>query len=381
MYCAKCGHEIREGAAFCAECGAPVSPRSNVQAPQEASATSQAQPAPEVPQAQPAPEVPQAQPVPSAPQVQATPSAPQSEQGQAPQPAAQKKRRGLIIGIVAGVVAVAAIVAVVAFVVLPGIAPRGMWMATKITTVREDSSADTSTTSIMTKNINKNGVLESETYKDSGDNYGYTSDSSYTYNDQGFCESSDTKSEISSASSDGVKESSKYDWKFGNNGMPSELTIIDEDDEEDIRYAYEYDDKGNISKRSITYVDNSYTVSTEFNEQGFIKHVDVENDGKAYETTFEYERDGSGRITSSTFLTLEKATGKKASEGTETFEYDENGNIKSSATKETTYDLDKNGERTEIKTTSTYEYTYVDNPSSWAAKLAHIYGIAEPKTC
>lgn len=385
MYCANCGHEIREGASFCAECGAPVASRNEGQAPQEAPAaheTEQAQPAPETPQTKSEPDVAQKDQPPSVPKQEPASDLSQSQTGQNLQSPAPKKRRGLIIGIVAGVAAVAAIAAVVVFVVLPKAVPHGIWIATKITTERKGTADEIDLSSLSTKNIDKNGVLVSETYKDSGKSYDYTSETSYTNNQQGFCESSSAKSQFSTSSSDGIESSNKYDWTFGSNGMPSKLTIVDDDDERMI-YTYEYDDKGNIRKRNTDIEGGSYSVSSEFDEKGHVSRVITVEDGKTYETSFEYEYDASGRTTSCTYTRLEKSTGKKALEGKGTFELDENGNIRKEEIKETTYDLEGKGKKTDAEVsnaTNTYEYTYVEDPLPWVATLAHLYTVPNATT-
>ena len=374
MYCAKCGNEIREGAAFCPSCGSPVTSAPGGQQPQ----AQQASGAPQTPQAQQAPGTPQ---VPGASQVpqqvpQQVPGDPQSRPGQIPpQTPAPKKRRGLIIGIVAGVAAIAAIAAVVVFVVLPKVMPRGIWLVTKETSEQKDITAGKTSTTLAIKNISKSGVLVSETYEDSSSDLPYKSETSYTTNEQGFCESSSLKYSFSNLSDDETEQSNKFDWTFGNDGMPSELNVVDNDNNS-TRYAYEYDEKGNIRKRSFSNNNSKpYSYSAEFDEQGNLTHLVVEEDGKTYEATYEYERDSSGQTTGCTFNRLEKSTGKKVMEGTGAFERDENGNIVKEQVKQTSYDLENNGKRTDVEATYNYEYTYVENPLPWVAKLAYLYTV------
>lgn len=364
MYCTKCGHKIMEGAAFCPSCGTPVASKPSGQV-QQAPPSAQAS---QVPQASPAPQVPQ------------EPAAPQSQPGQVTsQPPAPKKKRGLIIGIVAGVVALAAIAIVVVLVVLPKTTSRGIWMATKVTFEQKNKTTGKTSANVTTKNIDKNGALVSETYEDSSPDSTYKSETKYTTNDQGFCESGSRKVTFGDSSDDETEYLDKYNWTFGNDGMPSELNVVEKDDDS-TRCTYEYDDKGNIRKRSYSYkAFSAYSGTTEFDEQGNLTHAVTEDDGgKIHETTYEYKRDASGRLTGCTYTRTEKSTGKKALEGTSTFEYDENGNIVKEEIKESSYDLEDNGKRTDTEATYEYEYTYVDNPLPWVAKLAHLYTISSP---
>lgn len=127
MFCTRCGSELKEGARFCARCGAPApAPAANpaAQTPGQAdgAARQAADPAGAPPQqAVPAPGAPpqQAAPVPPAPPEQTPPVPPApAEPSPAPAPAgpAPKAGRGVVVGIVVAVaVLLALVIGAVAF--------------------------------------------------------------------------------------------------------------------------------------------------------------------------------------------------------------------------------------------------------------------------
>ncbi len=126
MNCTNCGYQNPEGSRFCRQCGTPIQAQSD-SAPQSVPPSSPPQQPEPTPQAQPQSQA-QYQPQPQAYPPHQQPFAQQQPYGMPPyQEAPQKKKTGLIIGLVAGGVVLVAAAVVLAMLFLGGTPVTGQW--------------------------------------------------------------------------------------------------------------------------------------------------------------------------------------------------------------------------------------------------------------
>ena len=357
MFCTRCGSQVKDGARFCPNCGTPMAQED----PQPYQQHEPYQPA----DAQQAPQQ-------------------QAPQQQVPQPQSQPKahRRWPIV-VAACVVAAAAVAAVVVFVVLPRLAPKGVWVVTKSSYTQD--GPDGRTTTIWTDTLDNEGNVIHESNENTYTNGSYNnrSELDYTYDKDGFCQSESNKttyeSSSSSSSSNNTSEDDySYQWTFDANNKPTRLVRTQTQDgtTSTYTYDYEYSSTGHMSKRTVTFSSGTYKSKSvyEYASSGLLYKSTFSNDDESNETVYKYEFDSADKPTKCSSVTTDKSTGKKTAESTYNYEYDERGNIKSSNDEYISY---SDGETSPQKSTATYEYeyTYVENPSPWVSEITHLYTI------
>ena len=355
MFCRKCGNQVSDGATFCPSCGNPMP-----QQPPQPQPNLHAAPQQQVPQ---------------------QPAYPQ--QAPQPQPEPKKKRRRLPVIIAISVVAVAAIAAVVVFVVLPRVMPKGAWIATKVTCTENTSSNQTTYTWTDTLDNQGNVTHESSEYTYTDGSYSSKSELDYAYDKSGYCQSESNKTTYGSSSSSSspnntAEDDYSYQWTFDNDGKPTRLVRTQTQDGTTNTYTYEYEygSNGHMSKRTVTYDSGTYKSTSvyEYASRGLLFKSAFSTDDESNETIYTYEFDSADKPIKSTATTTDKATGKKTAERTSSYEYDEKGNLTLSNDEIISYSDDGTNPQ---KTTSKYEYeyTYVENPSSWVSKITHLYTV------
>lgn len=323
MLCPHCNNDVKEGALYCSKCGNPILE-------------------------------------------QASPT----------------KNRRTPVAIAACVAAVLAIAVVVIFVVLPRMARHGVWVVTKqvgtfeyTTTERNDTDVET-----LAYTLDNNGrvVLTTYTRNQSTQDVPVIKQTSYKYDDNGFCKTVDS-SFISPPDSD-LSNHADYQWTFGNAGRPERLTVAD-----NFSCTYQYNDNGYISQQILN--DDVSSTIYEYNDRGLLMKCTQSSKGDDGIATgvsvYEYEFDSSGKpIASTTVMTVTSGeiTIEKAEEVNETYEYDATGNVKKRLS-ESTYYCDDGSVLRKRKASIEYEYAYIENPSPWTVQGAHLgcvpYSIVE----
>ena len=154
------------------------------------------------------------------------------------------------------VVAAAAIAAVVVFVVLPRVMPKDVpkevWVTSRIT--RTDYSSNSQTTQTWTDMLDDKGNVTHATseYVNGDGSYSSKTETDYTFDQNGFCQSESSRSTYENSSSSGSPHASScdYQWTFGIDGKPTRLvrTETTGDDIYTYTYDFEYNNDGNISK-------------------------------------------------------------------------------------------------------------------------------------